>query len=45
MLGMLEPLSATVLSALVLGVSFHVFQVVGIVMTLGAILIMNVVKK
>lgn len=45
MLGMLEPLSATILSALVLGVSFHAFQVVGIVMTLGAILIMNVVKK
>ena len=45
MLGMLEPLSATILSGLVLGVSFHAFQVVGIVMTLGAILIMNVVKK
>ena len=44
MLGMLEPLSATILSALVLGVAFHGWQVVGIVLTLGAIVITNMAK-
>jgi drug/metabolite transporter (DMT)-like permease len=42
MLGMLEPVSATILSALVLGVQFQLWQVIGVVMTLLAIWLMNI---
>jgi drug/metabolite transporter (DMT)-like permease len=42
MLGMLEPVSATVLSAMLLGVKFEIWQVVGVVLTLVAIWLMNV---